>query len=273
MKACKRINKFCKKSIQNLFLFTLIPVLLLNCDDGPSEFVPGDASMDDEVELAVIELNLRIHIMKDITMLHPTGTVMESWVSPTDVTEKIIPELNAIWDQAKIKWRIESIMEEAVVKDNTYEASINYIVNCKRNAEGESDPARLPLLYHLMQPENRSKTEELGKNLFHIYLFPFIGNTSQGNAMSNFDYHCVVGTWSNKHNGGGVPEKTLLTEYHDQLIRGSLSRTAAHELGHVLHLKHNECSANCLMSGGSDGYLLAKAQIETARFAAIERLQ
>ena len=180
--------------------------------------------------------------------------------------------MNAIWEQAKIKWVIESIVEEDVVKDVSYEHSVYYIAHCVRDEEGHSDPARLPILYSLMQPEYRSQGDEIGKNLFHVYIFPFTGNTSQGNAMKGFDCHSIVGSWSNKHNGGGVPEKTLLTEDHNDFDRGSLSRTASHELGHVLGLRHGECPYNCLMSGGSNGYSLTEAQIAEARLEATLRL-
>lgn len=219
-----------------------------------------------------IELNLRVHIMTDIEMTHSTGLVMDSWVKPADVEEAIIPELNSIWNKANINWTIESIIEEAVVKGEAYQESLNFIVNTERDENGNSNPDRLPHLYSLMRPENRSTTDEIGKNLFHIYLFPFIGNTSQGNAMSNFDYHSVVGTWTNKHNGGETPKKTLVTENQNSFNRGSLSRTIAHEIGHVLNLSHNECDNNCLMGGrNSDGYTLTEGQIIMSRIEATGR--
>ena len=249
----------------------LITIFLLSCLDSSKDVVPI-VIPDDNKERTVFELNLRVHIMCDITMIHATGLSMSAWVTPEDVTETIIPEINAIWEQADVHWNIESIIEENVVKGDAYQESINFIVNTKRDSEGRSDPERLPHLYSLMQPEHRSTPDELGENLFHIYLFPFIGNTSQGNAMRDFDFHSVVGTWTNKHNGGGVPERTLLTENQNSFDRGSLSRTISHEIGHVLDLNHNECNSKCLMGGGSSGYFLTEAQIITARLAAIDRL-
>ncbi|KQC29977.1 hypothetical protein [Flagellimonas eckloniae] len=254
----------------------LILVFLSGCSESPNDPTNIDPEViieeEEEEGYSTIELNLRVHLMQDITMVHPTGWIMESWVTPEDVTKTIMPELNSIWEKAGVHWNVESIIEENVVKGETYQESLVFIVNAVRNSNGNSDPERLPHLYSLMQPEHRSTEEQLEKNLFHIYLFPFIGNTSQGNAMSGFGYHSVVGTYTNKHNGGGVPEKTLLTESQSYFNRGSLSRTIAHEIGHVLNLNHNECNDRCLMGGiNSDGYLLTEGQIITSRIEAVGR--
>jgi hypothetical protein len=215
-----------------------------------------------------IKLNLRIHIMETTPWIHSSGVSMNSWVTPKDVNEVIMPELNEIWSQANIVWSIESIIEENVVVFKGDSIAISYIVNSKRDSEGRSDKQRLPHLYSLMQPQYRSEKSKVDSNLYHIYLFPFIGNTSQGNAMKRFDCHAVVGIWSNKHNRGKSPEKTLLQEDHDLWKRGSLSRTIAHELGHVLRLTHNQCSI-CLMKG--QGYMITPEQIEISRQEAIRR--
>jgi hypothetical protein len=217
-----------------------------------------------------IKLNLRVHIMETTPWMHSSGVSMNSWVTPRDVNEVIMPELNKIWSQANIVWSIESIIEENLVTFKDDSVAICYIINSKRDSEGHSDKQRLPYLYSLMQPQYRSEKSKVDSNLFHIYLFPFIGNTSQGNAMKRFDRHAVVGIWSNKHNGGKAPEKTLLKEDHDLWKRGSLSRTIAHELGHVLSLTHNQCSI-CLMTGS--GYMITSEQIEISRKEAIRRLK
>lgn len=251
-------------------------VLLFNCSNHNSDDSNGDTPViiidNTEAPLPKIELNLRVHIMRDIIMEHPTGLIMDSWVSSTAIIETILPEVNAIWEQADIVWKLESVIEEEVVKGDNYDEALRFIVNSERNLEGQSDPDRLPFLYSLMQPQYRSTSDQLGKNLFHIYLFPFIGNTSQGNAMSEFNYHSVIGLWTNKHNNGGVPEKALLTEHQSSFNRGSLSRTISHEIGHVLNLRHNECNYSCLMGGNnSDGYLLTENQILKARIEAAIR--
>lgn len=265
--------------IKKLFYLLLFFILLFSCSNNDSINTSDNSpiiNIDDTSEdsFSPINLNLRVQIMKDIIMIHSTtGVCMDSWVTTNNVKGIIIPEVNTIWKQAGITWIIESIIEEDVVKYTDYESSLNFIVNSDRNSDGNSDPARLSHLFSLMQLEYMSKANELGKNLFHIYLFPFIGNTSQGNAMSGFNYHTVVGTWTNKHNGGGVPEKTILTENQSAFEKGSLSRTISHELGHVLNLSHNECDYRCLMGGtNSDGYTLTNGQKIKSRIEAFNRM-
>jgi hypothetical protein len=223
-----------------------------------------------DAQSKTIKLNLRIHIMETTPWMHSSGVSMNSWVTPKDVNEVIVPELNKIWSQANIVWNVESIIEEDLVTFKGDSAAISYIINSKRDSAGHSDKQRLPYLYSLMQPQYRSEKRKVDSNLFHIYLFPFIGNTSQGNAMKRFDRHAVVGIWSNKHNRGKSPEKTLLKEDHDLWKRGSLSRTIAHELGHVLRLTHSQCSI-CLMKGR--GYVITPEQIEISRKEAKRRLK
>jgi len=248
-------------------MLILLSVLLFGVNSASDSL----ASNINTGERPVYHLNLRVHLMTDITMTHSSGVNMDSWVTPGDVRDIILPEVNKIWKQADIQWVIESVINEDVVKHDTYDESIVFVASTKRDSKGRSDRKRLPHLYSLMQEKYMSKPDQLGKNLFHIYLFPFIGNTSQGNAMRPFNWHTVVGTWSNKHNRGGVPEKALLIENHDAFKRGSLSRTIAHEIGHVLSLGHKQCKSNCLMGGRPQGYLLTKSQIKRARAAAKKR--
>ena len=85
--------------------------------------------------------------------------------------------------------------------------------------------------------------------------------------MSSLGWHSVVGSWSNKHNDGGIPEKTLLIEAQQNFVRGSLARTIAHELGHVLSLGH-DCE-QCLMH--AQGYDINDTQIQSAREEGVRR--
>ena len=271
MKIYKTLTNRSQKTFCNLASLFLISMLLLSFIDVSAIEPYDNNSFLKETEQKTYKLNLRVHIMTDITMMHSSGLKMESWVTPKDVREIIMPEVNEIWEQANIQWVIESVIEEKVVKHDTYEESIVFVAQTKRDSEGHSDPARLPHLYSLMQDKYKSKADEMDKNLFHIYLFPFIGNTSQGNAMRGFHWSTIVGTWTNKFNRGGTPEKVRLHEDHDAFKRGSLSRTIAHEIGHVLSLRHKVCKTDCLMGGRSQGYRLSDEQIVRARAVAAKR--
>ena len=59
------------------------------------------------------------------------------------------------------------------------------------------------------------------------------------------------------------------TESPQRCVAGSLGRTIAHELGHVLSLQHNQCT-NCLMDGC--GYTITSSQVSASRAEARNRL-
>ncbi|MFK7827679.1 MAG: M12 family metallo-peptidase [Oligoflexales bacterium] len=222
---------------------------------------------------SLLVLNLRVHLMRGIEMEHSGVLMTSDHITPDMVKNEIINEVNTIYSQANISFRLENIIEENAIKDDSYESNIRVVLNAKRDEDGRSDPARLPPLYKMMNPINLSSEDQLDSNLFHIYLFPFIGNTSQGNAMRSFGFHSVVGVWTNKHNGGSTPEKTKIVGSNNN-GRGSLSRTIAHEISHVLNLSHTGCTSqdsfNCLMNG-STGTDLNESEILTLRSFAMMR--
>ncbi len=256
-------------------LLALLACATPACISNPDTLVEDDpeSAFTDNLTVASSaqrKLTLRVHIMRNISFTVQGVNMNNNHITASVVRNKLVPELNKIWAQANVLWNVESIVEENAIKPSNFAQMKSIVENAKRNDEGESDPARLAPLYAFMDPMHRSKTSELGANLFHIYIYPFIGNTSQGNAMRNFGFHTVVGSWSNKDNGGGVPTKRQSTENQSNCVKGSLGRTIAHELGHVLTLQHDQCS-NCLMS--SCGYSITSAQISDARAEAKARMQ
>ena len=254
--------------IRSIMILLIHCSLILNCGN-PQELQNSNGYSEDEK----YKLPLRVHLMGDITMTHTSGVVMDTWVTGNLFQKPLLPEINKIWSAAGIQFQIESIIDEPVIKPENYGELLEVVINAKRDKNGKADRARLGPLFEMMDPTHRSAEKETYGPLFHIYLFPFIGNTSQGNAMRLYGYHTVVGVWSNKHNGGGAPNKVLLTEPWERFRRGSLARTIAHEMGHVLGLSHKQCETDCLMGGTvSNGYFLTKDQINTARKVASSRL-
>ena len=280
----------------------LISILLLSSPviGETSEVIEAPAPKAVTVEASLtngqetLNLKLYVHIMRNITMNVKGVRMSNDHISKETIENKVMPELNKIWDQADIAWDLIEVYYENVLKNGykyipegypkSFENLKLIVEKAKRDRNGKSDPRRLRPLFLFMQPGNRIKPSEFGQNNFHVYLYPFIGNTSQGNSMigrdgDSFGFHTVIGSWTNKHNKGGIPERVKIVEdwkKWTKIKRGSLSRTFAHELGHVLGLQHKKCEGNCLMGPiigkGKQGYKLTKKQIEIARKIAKKRI-
>ena len=75
-------TKYTLRLIRDLYSFShllfLASVFFVSCTDRAREVFPDIAADNDDKEKTIYELNLRIHLMRDITMNHSTGLPMDS---------------------------------------------------------------------------------------------------------------------------------------------------------------------------------------------------
>lgn len=259
----------------NIKWHPLIPILVLFfalC----SQLIYGQIRIQDstlgntnKADKKLIQLPLKVYIITDIE-LEQKGVKMNAWLTKNEFRDVVLPEINRIWKPAAIEWTLDSIEEQPAKKLPDREKAITYIQNAKRDQNGKSDPVRMPKIYAFCGKENKHST-------FHnLYLFPYMGQTSQGNAAIKGN-NAVVSLWTDKPSGGiRPPEKVLLKENGPFKI-GSLARTSAHELGHNLGLLHpnkkTQTRFSRLMGGTKQGYNLVPEEIALARKTANERLK
>lgn len=208
-----------------------------------------------------ITLPLRFHITQGMEMTIKSQK-LTNWVKPADLSGPVISEVNRIWKPAGIQFVIERAEPEAVHKPADYAEIIRYVENAKRDENGHGDPVRIQKIMQLVDPAKSNPRTH------NIYLMPYIGGTSQGNAQFRLK-GIFIGTWTDKASGGkNPPVKALLTEKEPFKV-GSLARTIAHEIGHTLGLNHPKGSTIPQLMGGG-GYVLTPDEIATARKMALD---
>ncbi|MGE0682779.1 MAG: hypothetical protein AB7P69_17985 [Candidatus Binatia bacterium] len=190
------------------------------------------------------------------------GLAMQSWMTENDIEKTILPEVNRIWRAAGVTFTLEKVIDGSALSPPDQRQLLDDIVSAHRNHKGKSDPQRIKKLSRLIDFTSESPVS------IHIYLVPYLGETSQGHTQRRHR-RIFIGQWSDKASKAREkPERVLLTEERP-FQQGSLSRTVAHELGHVLGLKHphkaTQTVFGLLMGGKRPGYSLTPQEIEQAR--------
>lgn len=80
--------------------------------------------------------------------------VMQSWVKEKDIVDNIVPEINRIWHNSRISFRVERILESKVLNPPNKEDLIMYIVNSHRDDSGHLDTVRSNKLRELIDWKN-----------------------------------------------------------------------------------------------------------------------
>jgi len=208
-----------------------------------------------------IELTLNFQIITQLSI--PKGSYhLTTWISKDDIRKTVLPEINRIWKPANIEFVEGMILTRPALNPADRKQMTDYIANATRDENGKADPDRIQYLSELID-----FTEETSRSL-NVYFVPYLGETSQGHAQRKLK-RAFIGQWTDKASRGeSKPERFKLVE-HGAFKDGSIARTVAHEIGHLLKLqhpdKHEQTVFNRLMGGKNPGYTLTAEEIKRAR--------
>jgi len=236
----------------------LIHVFLLDEPAMPDETKVVDLESGDSPLGPVITLPLAVHLARNFEVLKH-DVRMTTWITPDNLRESVLPEINRIWWQAGIRWTLVDvdIIEHEMPALNDLVAAL---VAARTRSEGRQDEEALRLT------RRYANNLRLPLDRYHLIVFPFMGNGASGVAYANGVG--VVGAWVDR----STPFRSPLAQVNLTAARGgSFTRTAAHELGHFLGLDHEGCKGDCLMRP-SRGFHLSERETTTARERAQAKL-
>jgi len=210
-----------------------------------------------------IPLTVRFHVVTKLE-IPKDSQHLKSWITEDDIKNKILPEVNRIWKAANISFNLDTVLFTPSLNPSNKKQITGYIANAERDEDGKSDPERIKLLSNLISFENENENP----NAINIYFVPYLGEASQGHAKRKLK-RAFIGQWTDKPSKGkSTPEHFKLVE-KGTFKEGSIGRTVAHEIGHILNLKHpdraTQTQFNLLMGGKKAGYGLTKKEIQQAR--------
>ena len=130
---------------------------------------------------------------------------------------------------------------------------------------GRSDPDRIDKLDALID------YSAAPRDGIDAYIVPYLGEKSQGRAIRK-QRRVFVTAWTDKYAADGAPPVRFRLTEPRPFRHGSLARTLAHELGHVLRLRHpdktKQKTFSRLMGARKPGYGLTDHEIARATTSA-----
>jgi len=211
---------------------------------------------------SIRHIAVRFHLVIDMAM-EKQGIAMTPWLTPEMITKTVMPEVNRIWAPAKIQWTLSGIEPATTLAEGRPEV-IAYVLQTGRDSEGHGDPERIKKLQSIL------KLTQEDAQAVNLYVIPYLGGTSQGNTSPR-QKRILLGEWTDKPSHGQRPPAKCLLVEPGEFKQGSFSRTVAHELGHILGLKHplpNTPPLQRLMGGSKPGNTLTDEERTAAWQAA-----
>jgi len=207
-----------------------------------------------------IDIPLRVHLVAGHAF-SKRSRALPPWLTERDVREVVIPAVNRIWAPAGIRFVMESVAPARLHSPADTRELIAAIVSSHRDHAGRSDPGRIDRLDALLD-YSAERTHGID-----ACIVPYLGEKSQGRAMRK-QRRVFVTAWTDKYAADGAPPVRFRLTEPRPFRHGSPARTLAHELGHVLRLRHPDKSTQQtfarLMGGRKPGYRLTGHEIARA---------
>lgn len=241
----------------------------------------------------LLKLPLTVHLIDmEMVRVHerpgtePLKTVMDMPLS-VEAAGAIIDQVNQIWAPAGIEWVIApkqgggGILAEKASGGRFPEERLKQLADIVVARDRDSRMRYMDLIFPaLADPANNERIGADGRfneakaEKYHLYLFPYVGQTLQGTAR-NAGTFAIAGVFSDKppikkghpkRRPSVIPsEPGTPLALKDFPAAGALSATIAHELGHNLSLKHVDEGMKDNLMKGHVKIRLSPKQIKKAR--------
>ncbi|YCM42659.1 S8 family serine peptidase [Verrucomicrobiaceae bacterium 227] len=245
-------------------------------------------------EVETLKLPLRVHLVTDVEMVRelerPDAKAVKTVMGmplTVETARPIMAQVNAIWAPAGIEWVTDpgqgggGIVSEKAGGGHLGKEELKALAEAVVGRErGSRKPYMSRIFPRLADPANNESIGDDGRfnqakaERYHLYLFPYVGQTLQGTAQLPGTFG-IVGVYSDKRpHQKGLPKLRpfVIPAKAEPVLSipnfpkaGALSATIAHELGHNLSLTHVDEGLKDNLMKGHVKIRLAASQIAQAR--------